>query len=240
MEISCETCKSNLIIPDEKLPQNKSVNIICPKCKDSIPIDTRAVPGLSQTNPIAELTDLEDEFEFAEEAFPEAEPEVHTMEMSIDELTGFLEEGGKRALVCDEDHSNQETFRSALKELGYSVSIGMDPRDVIKKLKVNRYDVIVLNDRFGGCSPSENPVLNHIQPMPTATRRNIFLALLGSQYRTLDNMTAFSKSANAVINQKDLPNITAILKKAISDNDKFYYVFKKALIDSGKQVGNNA
>ena len=88
---------------------------------------------------------------------------------------------------------------------------------------------------FGGNPPPENPVLRYIQPMPIATRRNIFFGLVGQQYRTLDNREAFAQSANVVINEKDLPNIKTILKKSISDNDNFYTNFRQALISSGKR-----
>jgi hypothetical protein len=47
-------------------------------------------------------------------------------------------------------------------------------------------------------------------------------------------MMAFSKSANVVINQKDLSQIKNILRKSIPDNDRFYKVFKETLKALGK------
>jgi CheY-like chemotaxis protein len=200
MEIFCETCKTKLKIPDEKLPKDKLVNIPCPKCNGNITVDTRTL---------------------SEEPSDETAVEFH-------------EEGEKMALICDDNQSNQEILISALKELGYRASMGKDPKDVLEKMRFTHYDVIVLDEGFGGGTPSENPVLSHIQPMPIVTRRNTFFALIGKQYTTLNNMMAFSKSANLVINQKDLPQIKNILKKSISDNDKFYKVFKETLRALGK------
>ena len=47
-------------------------------------------------------------------------------------------------------------------------------------------------------------------------------------------MMAFVKSANLVINIKDLSNLKNIMKKSVADNDKFYKVFKESLRDAGK------
>jgi hypothetical protein len=200
MEIFCETCKTRLKIPDEKLPKDKVVNIPCPKCNGNISLDTRTL----------------------------------SEETSDETMVEFFEDDEKTALICDDNQSNQEILISALKELGYRVSVGTDPKDVLEKMRFTHYDVIVLNEEFGGGPPSENPVLSHIQPMPIVTRRNIFFTLIGKQYTTLDNMMAFSKSANLVINQKDLFHIKNILRKSISDNDRFYKVFKETLKALGK------
>ena len=50
----------------------------------------------------------------------------------------------------------------------------------------------------------------------------------------MDHMMAFAMSANMVINSNDLDRLTAILKHAISDNEKFYKVFKDTMAEAGK------
>jgi len=65
-------------------------------------------------------------------------------------------------------------------------------------------------------------------------RRKIFFVLLGDQFKTMDNMRAFGASANLVVNPRDLPDLTLILKKAINDNNQFYKVFMDTLKETGK------
>jgi hypothetical protein len=48
-------------------------------------------------------------------------------------------------------------------------------------------------------------------------------------------MMAFAKSANLVVSPDDLSNLPLILRKAISDNEKFYKVFVDALKEIGKE-----
>jgi hypothetical protein len=95
--------------------------------------------------------------------------------------------------------------------------------------------VIVLNENFAGSSPENNEVLKFFQFMPMNTRRHIFLALIGQNFKTLDNMTAFSKSVNAVINRQDLHNLVNIMRKSIADNEQFYKVYKETLRRLGKR-----
>jgi hypothetical protein len=91
-----------------------------------------------------------------------------------------------------------------------------------------------MNEEFGGGSSSNNGFLSYLQNMPVPARRNIFFALYGKGFKTMDNFMAFVKSANLVINLNDLSNLGPILKKAIDDNDKFYRVFKAYLRELGK------
>lgn len=233
MDILCQTCETKLNIPDEKLPEGRVVNIQCPKCNSKLSIDTETMQGKPQMNPNPEPSIIESGVEDKEDS-PESIAEIPTIEMTMGEVIELIEEGEKRALICDDKESNQDMLKSALKELGYRVDIGMDPKSVLDTMRFNNYDVIVLNERFGTKPSLKNPVLNHIQPMPIAYRRNIFFVLIGKEYKTFDNMTAFSKSVNLVINQKDLTSIKTILKKSILDNEKFYKALKETLIASGR------
>ncbi|MFH2012264.1 MAG: zinc-ribbon domain-containing protein [Pseudomonadota bacterium] len=159
---------------------------------------------------------------------------VLSEEPSEETAIDFHEEGEKTALICDDKQSNLEILITSLKDLGYIPSVAKNVKDVLEKMKFTHYNLIVLNEEFGGGTPSDNPVLSHIQLMPIVTRRNVFFALIGKEYTTFNNMMAFSKSANLVINQKDLPQIKNILRKSIYDNDKFYKVFKETFKTLGK------
>lgn len=139
------------------------------------------------------------------------------------------------ALVCEDNAGLKNAVTAALGELSYKVEQAANAEDAFEKLKFNRYDVIVLNEKFGGSAPESNAVYKHLQFMPMGARRRIFLALLGPGLKTGDNLSAFSKSANVVVNEKDIANLKAILKKSIEDNDQFYKVFRESLVKMGKR-----
>ncbi|KJU82326.1 hypothetical protein MBAV_005483 [Candidatus Magnetobacterium bavaricum] len=146
----------------------------------------------------------------------------------------YHEDGLKNSLLCDEHIDNQRLLATTLRALNYNIRVAKDIDDVYDSLKYQRFDVILLNDNFAGGSSENNEVLEFLQTMPIAERRLIFVALVGNAYKSLDNMMAFAKSVNAVINDKDLPHLNAMLKRAIADNDNFYRTFKSVLTELGK------
>ena len=215
MEITCNSCNKKINIPDDKVPQGKTFSVVCPQCKNKISVEP---PGTSGEIPSVETANLS----HSERIQPSED------EAGID----FTEEGQKTALICDD--KNRDVIKSFLNELNYKISIAYSGEDAVNRMKFTMYDIILLNEEFDNSSPENNSVLKYIQPIPMTTRRKIFFALLGKNFRTFDNMMAFVKSANLVINIKDLSNLKNIMKKSVADNDKFYKVFKESLRDAGK------
>jgi hypothetical protein len=212
MEITCNSCSKKIHIPDEKIPQGRTFSIICPQCKNKIAIEQPPPPPTTSAAIFPSFTQLQP---------PEDE-------VSLD----FSEEGQRTALVCD--NKNKDAIKSALNKLDYKVSTASSSENAINRMRFTLYDIVILNEEFDNSTPENNTVLHFLQPMPMSLRRKIFFALMGNNFRTFDNMAAFAKSANLVINIKDLPNLKNIIKKSISDNDKFYKVFKETLREAGK------
>jgi hypothetical protein len=66
------------------------------------------------------------------------------------------------------------------------------------------------------------------------TRRRFFVALVSDRYRTMDNMAAFNRSVNIVINRKSIDSVGEIIKQGVADNKAFYHVFRETLQKMGK------
>ena len=216
MKITCNSCGKKINIPDEKIPQGRSFSVVCPHCKGKVNVEQERD---SSTNPPKEA---DSSGVSAEQYQPPGD------DVSLD----FAEEGQKTAMVCDDN--NSEAIKSALKELDYRVSIASSSEDAINRMKFTLYDIIILNEEFDNSMSENNKVLKYIQPISMPIRRKIFFVMVGNNFRTFDNMTAFAKSANLVINTKDLPNFKSIIKKSVSDNEVFYKVFKETLRGAGK------
>lgn len=141
----------------------------------------------------------------------------------------------KTALICDDISDNRGVINSALIDLDYNVDIAAGKDDLFEKIKFNQYDIIVLNESFGGSSIENNGVLKFFQDMPMVTRRHILLVLVVKDLKTLDSMAAFCKSVNAVVNQQDLQNMPNILKRALDEYNRLYKVYKETLKRAGKR-----
>ncbi len=241
MEIVCESCKAKLNIPDEKVPQGKRVSVLCPRCKNKLIIDTTeartevsppavdapAVSGSGGEGPPD--TSHEEAFEPSE---PEGIPEFDDME--ADSALDSYEEGEKLALVMDNDVSHSEKIKTALDELEYNSIRAENTQEAVTKMRFQNFDLVILSDLFDNIPLEQSPIFEYLNHLSMSFRRKMFVVLIGDKFRTMDHMMAFTMSANLVVNGKDLKKLSNILRRAISDNEKFYKVFMDTLIETGK------
>lgn len=146
-----------------------------------------------------------------------------------------FEENQRLALVCDDVPDHQALIRTALQELGFKIHIPSNSADAVERMRKNSYEVIVLDEEYQGSSAHDNQVLKTIHAMTMPVRRYIFVTLLGKQFKTLDNMMAFAKSVNAVVNVNDVPQVKGILRQGMAENAQFYRVFQEVLREAGRR-----
>ncbi|MEA3279833.1 MAG: zinc-ribbon domain-containing protein [Thermodesulfobacteriota bacterium] len=226
MDVVCEQCRSRFKIPDEKIPKGQAFTLSCPKCKNKITIDTRraAFP------PHREET---------------LKPETGPEKTIIDEVSSgtydasekpfdFIEEGTETVLLCEPDPVIRAKIRSVFENMKYNITEPETARDALKQMRFHVFDLVVLNERFDTRDPDENNVLRYLDRLSMSIRRNIFVALITDRFRTMDNMTAFNKSVNIVVNLENIDETEKILKAGLTDNLSFYKVFKELLVKTGK------
>ena len=211
MEIKCKKCNTKFMIPDDKLPHGQVVTLKCPKCKSKIEVAT------PDTTPKATLVKA-------------AKDTGDTLERSLD----FVEAGVETALICEQDTGVREKIRSFLQKMDYHVTVCESARDAMKYIRLRVFDLILLNENFEGGGLQSNHVLQFLGHLPMITRRNIFVALLGNDFRTADNMTAFNLSVNLVVNLNDIDRLDKILKRSLIDYEEFYRVLKRSLKTVGR------
>jgi predicted Zn finger-like uncharacterized protein len=215
MEIVCQSCQGKFKIADGKVPAGKTATVKCPRCKSTIRI---AVKEEAAPETDAAFDDL---FEFDED-----EGEGYDAgEKPFD----FIEEEGKTALVCESDAIIREKIRPSLDILEYHVTEVPNSREALKKMRYHNYDLIVINEYFDTQDPDSNPLLIYLERMAMETRRNIYLTLLTSRYRTMDHMTAFQKSVNMVLNIRNVDDFDKIIQRGIADFGLFYKVYKESM-----------
>lgn len=217
MDIVCKQCKSKFKIPDEKVPSGQIFTLSCPKCKSKISIDTRSS---TTAEPVTKKTIID-------------EVDSGTYDAS-EKPFDFLEEGAETALLCEPDPAVRSKIRSALESMEYNVTEPGSDRDALKQMRFHIFDLVVLSEVFSSENPDENNIMKYLERLPMATRRKIFVVLATNRFRTMDNMAAFNKSVNIVVNTKSIDEIGKIIKRGLSDNAAFYSVFKDALVKTGK------
>ncbi len=237
MDVVCGKCTTKIKIPDEKIqkvPPGQTFGIVCPKCKNKISVENKAAePAAAKAAPPKPEKAPAPKAEKAA-APPPAEPSPPS-ESSSDEDEApdspfeFLEEGVETVLLCEPDAAARAKIKAALEGLKYRVSEPATHRDALKQMRFHDFNVVVLNERFGTRDPDMNHVLKHLEQLPMLARRNLFVALLTERFRTVDNMMAYNKSVNMVINMKDINDIQKIIGRGIKDNATFYRVIKETV-----------
>ena len=225
MQVTCNACQRSMNIPDEKLPKNQAFSITCPGCKTKIKVDQHLKPKESEP---ASPPVLEEK----EETVDTASMVVSQEEFEDDEDLVIYDENDQLALVLDDN--NKEIWTKALEDKEFKIQYARSPEHAVHKMKFTHFHFVALNENFGNVALEENPFYKTLIEMPMVIRRNIFFALVGTNFKSLNNMQAFQKSTNVVINEKDLDKLGDILKKSISENEIFYKVYKETLHAMGK------
>lgn len=221
MKVSCPSCHKTVSIPDNMVPASGSKTFKCPSCKGPI-----SVFKGKEDKPLDQTQDV---------VLPPRGAGAKGLPQlggSLDHEIDLLGEGKYKALVADQQ--NAAKISPVLKKLDYQITLASSQEDGYKKLQSIEYDLILLNERFGGADPSRNAILKFLEPLPMDKRRRVFIVLVGKNFKTLDELTAFSLSADMVFNESEFSNFELLLRKALRDTADKYTVFKHVLKETGR------
>jgi len=214
MEITCQKCQSRFRVSDDKVPPGRKFSMNCPKCQGKIEIDRSAenAPSAQSANLNGVVHDVDaSAYDASEKPFD------------------YIRAGMKAALLCEHDEKVKKKIRQVLEHMDYHVVEPATARLALKYMRFHVYDLLVLNETFEAASAESNYVLQYLSQVPMDVRRNIFVVLVGSGLKTMDNMTAFNKSVNLVLNVQEIGDMESLLQGALAEHEEFYQVFKDLL-----------
>ncbi|MCX6545838.1 MAG: hypothetical protein NTV05_15670 [Acidobacteria bacterium] len=154
---------------------------------------------------------------------------------AADRSFDVVEPDAETALVCETDVTARDALVSVLKNMGYQTTQAESAREALKSMRFCLFDMVVLDEHFDCSSSGTNEVLAYLQTLNMATRRQMFVALMSDACRTMDNMAAFNKSVNVVINVKHIDRAGTILKGALADHAGFYSIINDTLRRLGRK-----
>jgi CheY-like chemotaxis protein len=210
MEIICQRCEGRFKIPDDRIPAGRQISIKCPKCQGKIEVQGGGAEGPGGGRKLEKVV-----HEVSATAYDAAEQPFD-----------YLQAGMKVALLCEHSQEIRQRICPVLEGLNYHVVEAASAREALKFMRFHGYDLLVLNEIFEAVDVESNYVLQYLAQLPMDVRRDIFVVLLGSSVRTMDNMTAFNRSVNLVVNLQDVSDFENILKTALTEHEEFYRVFK--------------
>jgi len=153
---------------------------------------------------------------------------------AADRLFHFMLDGVATALVCEPDPAVREKISGSLKELEYQITAVEKATEALKLMRFHIFDVVVVNDRFDAPDPDANEILRYLQNQSMSIRRRFFVILVTARFRTMDNMAAFNRSVNLILNLRNVDDAGKIIKQGLAENRAFYRVFQEASQRAGK------
>ena len=226
MEVICDKCNSKFVISDDKIPPGKTASLVCRTCKNKIKVGP---PQISEDFGF-DISDSDEKQPSLDQSRDNTGDEEFD---AVDKPFDFAEEEGKTALICESNSEIQKKIVSVLELLEYHITYVDNTRNAIKKIWYHDYDIIVVNEEFDTKHSDTNGVMIYLERLEMITRRNIYVVLLSRRYRTMDYMMTLYRSANLIVNIKDIGDFDKILGRGLSDYNMFYRIYK----ESQKNVG---
>jgi hypothetical protein len=110
--------------------------------------------------------------------------------------------------------------------MGYKVHTAINHEEFLDRFARVNYEIILLEDTFGGVLPEHNTALNTLQLMPMALRRHATVLLVSDMLPSLDAMQAFHQSVHATINRADMDKLMLIIQQVVNDNTLFLNTYR--------------
>ncbi|MBN1905000.1 MAG: zinc-ribbon domain-containing protein [Deltaproteobacteria bacterium] len=232
MEIICTGCNTKLNIPDERLPKDQVVRINCPKCKTRLTIEPQGAweEAFDKDDMNQESENERIQFLNSREKMKKSSPIIEEQE---DDYTIEYYEDVKLALVMADENLNR-IIKPAVEEQKYKFITAPSIREALLKLRYHHFDLIILSDGFDGQEIYGGPIMNYLNHLSMTGRRRIFVALISEKYKTMDEMMAYSLSANMVVSTREIGSLSILLKRGLQEYEQFYKVFTDILQEEGK------
>jgi hypothetical protein len=139
----------------------------------------------------------------------------------------FLSASDRPALVAISTPEWRDLTVAALTEQGYKIHQVDAFEDFVGRFNSVPYQVVVVDETFGGELPPSNPTVNFIQRLPMPQRRHAVFVLIGDIFATLSGIQAFQQSVHAVINYSEMPLVGQVVQKVVAENDAFYAIYRE-------------
>ena len=179
MDISCSQCKTNFILPDDRVPDTKKFKLNCPKCRAPIIVDLTKSSILTDT---------------IVENFPY---------------------GSIVAFVFSTNTILNQRIKNVLRKRSILVSESIDPVEAIQKIRVNYYNILILEDI------DELDLLHEtIKKWNGLRRREVNIVLVNSTVQTFHSHESFMRGVNFIISEDDNDEIEKYLELSLDGYTK--------------------
>jgi predicted Zn finger-like uncharacterized protein len=225
VQAPCPNCANRIVVDDSRVP-DRAFSVRCPKCQAMVKFPGRTAAAGSDTAPTPPPPTPPRAPEPQQAAAPEKLGE-HTMA----HLRRELAEAGRakgQVLVALSDRALAGSLTLPLSRIGYAAEALDSPDDAARRLEQGLYDVVITTQEGSGASSRGETLYQRIGRLGPEARRNIFLVLVGDEFRTGDGKQAFIALADLVVNPRDASAVEPVLLTSIAERNRLYQTFLDA------------
>lgn len=147
----------------------------------------------------------------------------HSKNMAKRVEPDFFPPGSKVCFLCLSSQDLTQTMGTIFKDNGYLATGTDDIEIAVQKLRLNQYQVIVIE------AGSEFRKLFHeINSWSGQTRRDVNLIVMGQKAPSLHQQMAFVMGANYYLNLNDAPEMKKLIKQALDGYSEYHQPWNQA------------
>lgn len=219
MQANCPSCGNRIAVDDAKVP-DRPFQVKCPKCQSMVRFPGKAAAEAAPPPPPPPAP------EPAAAAPASEEMRAQLMAQIRREMTSGPDTSGDRALIALPEKSHAGAMTLVLSRNGFEVDTLDDAAEGGRLLEQGVYDVVV-TARLAGTAMKES-LYQRISRLGSEARRNVFLILVGDEFKTGDGTQAWACQADLVVNSREAASVDSVFRGAMAERNRLYKVFLEA------------
>jgi hypothetical protein len=108
----------------------------------------------------------------------------------------------------------KEEAEKSLRMAGVVPQLAGVLEEALQALEFQQTDFLLISEGFGASDLNSDPLLEYVQTLSSGARRNFFVVLIGSKFRSSDFWSAFSYSVNLVLHPEHLQELVGRIEKS--------------------------
>lgn len=127
-----------------------------------------------------------------------------------------------KAVICENNKEIQQSLSDYLRSLGFECLIPSNNEEALGLINLEDVVLILIGQEY-------SEIIKEISSFPMYRRREIIVFLISNSIATMDRLSAFVQGVDFIINLKDLNSFPIIFKKAYTEYQKTYRLFKEVI-----------
>lgn len=132
--------------------------------------------------------------------------------------------GSRVCFIFTQHRGLMEKLVATFESQGYYTATADDPGQGVAKLRLNKYDVAIVQHKSSNAS-----LLEEIHSWPGTTRRTMNIIIMGDEAPSMHQSQALILGANFYLNLQDADNLEELIMQCLKGYQLYYHPWHKVL-----------